>query len=60
MQRFWQDGNLGYVDSVGELDGSYDTDQYGWYPCRGVFQLPRWRFGARYDYLDSGDTASAW
>ena len=55
MQRK-QDGNLGYVDSVGELDGSYDTDQYGWY-VQGVFQfLPRWRFGARYDYLDSGDT----
>ena len=55
MQRD-QDGDLGYVDSVGELDGSYDTDQYGWY-VQGVFQfLPRWRFGARYDYLDSGDT----
>jgi hypothetical protein len=55
MQRD-QDGSLGYVDSVGELDGSYETDQYGWY-VQGVFQfLPRWRFGARYDYLDSGDT----
>jgi hypothetical protein len=55
MQRD-QDGDLGYIDSVGELDGSYDADQYGWY-VQGVFQfLPRWRFGARYDYLDSGDT----
>ena len=55
MQRD-QDGDLGYIDSVGELDGSYDADQYGWY-LQGVFQfLPRWRFGARYDYLDSGDT----
>jgi len=55
MQRT-QDGNLGYIDTLGELDGSYDTDQYGWY-LQGVYQfLPRWRFGARYDYLDSGDT----
>lgn len=55
MQRT-QDGSLGYVDSLGALDGSYDTDQHGWY-VQGVYQfLPRWRFGARYDYLDSGDT----
>ena len=55
MQRT-QDGSLGYVDSLGALDGSYDTDQQGWY-VQGVYQfLPRWRFGARYDYLDSGDT----
>ena len=55
MQRT-HDGSLGYVDSLGALDGSYDTDQHGWY-VQGVYQfLPRWRFGARYDYLDSGDT----
>jgi hypothetical protein len=55
MQRT-QDGSLGYVDGLGQLDGSYETDQYGWY-LQGVYQfLPRWRFGARYDYLDSGDT----
>ena len=55
MQRT-QDGSLGYVDGLGALDGSYDTDQHGWY-VQGVYQfLPRWRFGARYDYLDSGDT----
>ena len=55
MQRS-QDGNLGYADGVATLDGRYATDQSGWY-VQGVFQfLPRWRFGARYDYLDSGDT----
>jgi outer membrane receptor protein involved in Fe transport len=55
MQRT-QDGNLAYVDALGQLDGSYDTDQHGWY-VQGVYQfLPRWRFGARYDSLDSGDT----
>lgn len=55
MQRE-QDGSLGYLDGSSELDGNYATDQNGWY-VQGVFQfLPRWRFGARYDYLDSGDT----
>ena len=55
MQRT-QDGHLGYVDAFGQLDGSFDADQHGWY-VQGVYQfLPRWRFGARYDALDSGDT----
>ena len=39
-----------------DLDGSYSSDQSGWY-VQGVYQfLPRWRFGARYDSLDSGNT----
>jgi len=55
MQRE-EDGNLAYADSVQSLDGSYSSDQSGWY-VQGVYQfLPRWRFGARYDSLDSGDT----
>ena len=50
-----QDGELGYLDSVASLDGSYSSDQSGWY-VQGVYRfLPRWRFGARYDSLDSGD-----
>jgi len=50
-----QDGQLGYLDSVASLDGSYSSDQSGWY-VQGVYRfLPRWRFGARYDSLDSGD-----
>jgi hypothetical protein len=50
-----QDGQLGYLDPVASLDGSYSSDQSGWY-VQGVYRfLPRWRFGARYDSLDSGD-----
>ena len=37
--------------------GKYNSDQYGWY-AQAVYQfMPRWRIGARYDYLDSGSTA---
>lgn len=51
-----QDGQLGYIDSAAALDGSYASDQSGWY-VQGVYRfLPRWRFGARYDSLDSGHT----
>jgi hypothetical protein len=55
MQRE-EDGSLSYEDAVQSLDGGYSSDQSGWY-VQGVYQfLPRWRFGARYDSLDSGDT----
>jgi hypothetical protein len=55
MQRK-DDGHLAYVYSVTDLDGSYSSDQSGWY-VQAVYQfLPRWRFGARYDSLDSGNT----
>jgi hypothetical protein len=53
MQRK-EDGELSYDDAMAALAGDYSTDQSGWY-LQGVFQfLPRWRFGARYDSLDSG------
>jgi hypothetical protein len=36
--------------------GNYNSDQDGWY-AQAVYQfMPRWRVGARYDYLDSGST----
>ncbi len=36
--------------------GSYHSEQSGWY-AQAVYQfVPRWRFGARYDALDSGNT----
>jgi hypothetical protein len=55
MQRR-EDGHMAYQYAADDLDGSYATDQSGWY-VQGVFQfLPRWRFGARYDSLDSGNT----
>lgn len=51
-----EDGDLSYTDHLTTLDGGYSSDQSGWY-VQGVYQwLPRWRFGARYDSLDSGDT----
>jgi hypothetical protein len=55
MQR-QEDGDLRYTDLLSALDGSYSSDQSGWY-VQGVYQfLPRWRMGARYDSLDSGST----
>ncbi len=55
MQRT-EDGDLSYTAGAPTLDGSYESDQSGWY-VQGVYKfLPRWRFGARYDSLDSGDT----
>jgi hypothetical protein len=55
MQRR-ENGHMAYLYGADDLDGSYASDQSGWY-VQGVFQfLPRWRFGARYDSLDSGNT----
>ena len=49
-----EDGDLNYTVLGPTLDGSYRSRQSGWY-VQGVYQfLPRWRFGARYDSLDSG------
>jgi hypothetical protein len=49
-----EDGSLGYAVPGTELSGRYRSEQSGWY-VQGVYQfLPRWRFGARYDSLDSG------
>ena len=50
-----EDGELGYLLSGPTLVDGYRADQSGWY-VQGVFQfLPRWRAGARYDSLDSGN-----
>ena len=55
MQRK-EDGDLSYTVGDPTLNGSYESDQSGWY-LQGVYKfLPRWRVGARYDSLDSGDT----
>lgn len=53
-----EDGQLGYdFDDTTETfaqEGSYSSNQSGWY-AQGVWQfMPRWRVGARYDLLDSG------
>ncbi|NJD32501.1 MAG: hypothetical protein FIB04_11515 [Gammaproteobacteria bacterium] len=51
-----EDGELSYTALGPTLDGSYRSNPSGWY-LQGVYQfLPRWRFGLRYDSLDSGDT----
>jgi hypothetical protein len=54
--RRTEDGSLAYdVEGVG-LSDSYRSEQEGWY-VQGVYQFnPRWRFGVRYDELDSGST----
>ena len=51
-----EDGSLAYTALGGAtLDDGYRADQSGWY-VQGVYQFrPRWRVGARYDALDSGD-----
>ncbi|MFO1405913.1 MAG: hypothetical protein U1F08_00130 [Steroidobacteraceae bacterium] len=55
MQRR-EDGRLSYLYGDSDLDGGYASDQSGWY-VQGVYRfLPRWRVGARYDSLDSGNT----
>jgi hypothetical protein len=55
MQRS-EDGHLSYAFANSNLDGRYSSHQSGWY-VQAVYQfLPRWRFGARYDSLDSGNT----
>jgi hypothetical protein len=54
MQRT-EDGSLGYSGPQATADDGYHARQSGWY-VQGVYQfLPRWRVGARYDSLDSGD-----
>jgi len=54
MQRR-EDGELSYASVDTKLEDRYRSDQSGWY-VQGVYQfLPRWRVGARYDSLDSGN-----
>ena len=56
MQRT-EDGQLAFDTTGQNLAGGYHSRQSGWY-LQGVYQfLPRWRFGARYDWLDSGDVS---
>jgi hypothetical protein len=55
MQRK-EDGRLSYLYDVNDLSGSYSSDQSGWY-VQAVYRFLReWRFGARYDSMDSGRT----
>ncbi|MDE2250675.1 MAG: hypothetical protein KGL25_04650, partial [Gammaproteobacteria bacterium] len=49
-----EDGQLALATAQQLWSGGYHARQSGWY-AQGVYQfLPRWRFGARYDSLDSG------
>jgi hypothetical protein len=49
-----EDGQLAQATAQQQLSGDYHARQSGWY-VQGVYQfLPRWRFGLRYDSLDSG------
>ena len=54
-----ENGSLTFdLDGPQEATGHYNSDQDGWY-AQAVYQfMPRWRIGARYDYLDSGSTAN--
>lgn len=52
-----EDGQLDFTSAQQSLSGGYHARQSGWY-VQGVYQfLPRWRFGLRYDSLDSGNVA---
>jgi hypothetical protein len=53
--RRTEDGQLAF-DTIGaSLVGDYRSRQSGWY-VQGVYLFqPRWRIGARYDSMDSGD-----
>jgi hypothetical protein len=49
-----EDGTLAFDTEGANLSGDYSSKQSGWY-LQSVYQFkPRWRFGARYDSLDSG------
>ncbi|MEJ1960927.1 MAG: hypothetical protein WDO56_05015 [Gammaproteobacteria bacterium] len=53
--RRTEDGQLAFDTTGADLDGNYRSRQSGWY-VQGVYLFrPRWRIGARYDSLDSGD-----
>ena len=54
--RRTEDGSLAYDVEGAGLSDAYRSEQDGWY-VQGVYQFnPRWRFGLRYDELDSGST----
>ena len=51
-----EDGQLAFDTTGANLIGDYSSTQSGWY-VQGVYLfMPRWRVGARYDSLDSGNT----
>ncbi len=52
--RRTEEGSLAYDVEGAGLSDTYRSRQDGWY-VQGVYQFnPRWRFGLRYDELDSG------
>src|SRR5438132_3044990 len=52
-----EDGNLTFDTAGAALTDGLNSRQSGWY-LQGVYQfLPQWRFGYRYDRLDSGTTS---
>lgn len=57
--RRTEDGSLTYdtlAQSLGTQTDSYSSRQSGWY-AQGVYQfVPQWRFGYRYDRLNTGTT----
>ena len=53
--RRTEDGQLAFDTTGANLTGDYRNRQSGWY-VQGVYLFqPRWRIGARYDSLDSGN-----
>lgn len=50
-----EDGTLAFDVDGAALNGDFSSRQNGWY-LQSVYQFrPRWRLGARYDALDSGN-----
>ena len=53
--RRTEDGQLAFDTLGANLAGNYSSRQSGWY-VQGVYLFqPRWRIGARYDSMDSGN-----
>jgi hypothetical protein len=50
-----EDGQLAFDTTAANLEGDYRSSQSGWYAQAVYLFKPRWRVGARYDSLDSGD-----
>ncbi|MEP7244364.1 MAG: hypothetical protein ABI885_11875 [Gammaproteobacteria bacterium] len=50
-----EDGQLAFDTSGAGLDGDFRSQQSGWYVQSVYLFRPRWRVGARYDSMDSGD-----
>ena len=53
-----EDGDAEFVEGADFAEAYYDGEQYGYY-VQAIYQfMPRWRIGARYDYLNADNDIS--